>query len=114
VRALLPQQVIAVLARLIARAGPHTARIGGTIQFVVSGAHGGSWLVDLDVAGGAWSKGARATAGTSVFATPEAFPALLDRDQLKNVLHTGQLLIAGDGHRLASLTQLMEHGVPKK
>jgi hypothetical protein len=110
---IVPALVIAHLARLCAAAGGATTAVGGTIGFRVHGALGGTWVLDLSVAGGAWSmdEAAFAQASVRVFAFARTFAAVaFDADALGALLSTGELVVQGDARKLARLSSILGGG----
>jgi hypothetical protein len=105
-----PQEVIGILSRLIARIGPLSCTIGGTIRFNVAGADGGSWCVSLDAAGGAWSSDDARPADTTLFVTADAFHALITNQPVSEHLRRGELILLGDRTKLARLGALIDQG----
>jgi hypothetical protein len=105
-----PKEVIGILSRLIARVGPLTRTIGGTIRFNVAGAEGGSWCVRLDADGGAWSSDELRPADTTLFVTAEAFHALITNASLEEHVRRGELVVIGDRQKLPQLGALIARG----
>jgi hypothetical protein len=105
-----PKEVIGILSRLIARIGPLSSTIGGTIRFNVAGAGGGSWMVSLDAAGGAWSSDDARPADTTLFVTADAFHAVLLNEPLAGYMNRGELILLGDREKLARLGALINRG----
>lgn len=114
-RGVQPENVIAGFALLLLQIGAATQRIGGTIGFRVHGLEGGAWILDLDVAGGDWSKddaGTRVEAcDTRIYAYASVFHAILTRPTwIPGLLETGEIVVEGDKTKLRSLSRLMSQG----
>lgn len=105
-----PREIIGVLSRLIARLGPLTQTIGGTLRFRIAGAEGGSWCVRMDEPGGVWSSGDH-DADTIVYATAPAFRALLQAaPTVVEHMKRGELIVTGDREKLERLGRLITSG----
>lgn len=104
---LAPREVVMVFAHAIAKLGPLTRTVGGTIGFSISGDRGGRWIVDLDSDGGVWSEWTdleRAPA-TTIDSGALAFADLI----LKQTL-APEIEVRGDRTKLGKLAELIRSG----
>jgi hypothetical protein len=101
-RQLAPDEVIAVIAHVLEKAGLATTAIGKKIGFRVHGERGGDWVVDLSSPGGAWSEPSdpeivERQVATTLYAESEAFSHLItDPERLDADLKSGLLEVEGE------------------
>jgi hypothetical protein len=113
-RELAPDEVIAVIAHVLEKAGLATTAIGKKIGFRVHGERGGDWVVDLSSPGGAWSQPSdpevvERCVATTLFAESEAFSHLITNpDRLEEDLKSGFLAVEGERACFVRLGRLLK------
>jgi SCP-2 sterol transfer family protein len=107
-----PEEIIAVLSKLVSAIGALTQTIGGRVGFFVAEAPRRGWILDLDVPGGDWFEADDDTpSSTRIVATREAFAALLFcPTSIADLIRSGQIEIEGDRTKLAHLGRLIGAG----
>lgn len=106
-----PKRVLDMLGALVKKLGPNTTRVGGVVQYIVTGDEGGVFWLDLNQPGGSLGEARMGTplADVTVFTNDYGLRALLLGDEhLNYAIESRQIQFEGDVQKLIDLGRLLE------